>query len=288
MQLPSPRRSYGIFGVPGCYTPTREAKLAVLDDFERIAPHILPDTPTRDPVVWHANLNVDNVFVNPEDHTQIEAVIDWQSINPLPMCLSSRSPDFIGDPGPVPQDVRRLPVRFGDLSLAKRQYVRTRPMMLRRNAYQAFSQRQNPDAFRAGQYRNSRAGHLIHSKIPRVYADGEPFARDKLLKFTERWTEFLPDGPANPPMLGSLMVPGSFAAHKQELWAWREGVRVLEDMVHALAAQGIEADGKVDHQRYEEMKQKLDAMRLQFVHLHAADSDASVWKMWDDAWPFRD
>lgn len=69
----------GIFGGPGGYHPTKEAKLSVLRDFLEICPHLLPEEEKLSTgVLWHNDLHMHNIFVDSENPSQITSIIDWQ------------------------------------------------------------------------------------------------------------------------------------------------------------------------------------------------------------------
>ncbi|BDD54549.1 hypothetical protein MAP00_000159 [Monascus purpureus] len=60
--FPQALPAQGLFGGPGGYHPTKEAKLSVLQDFLKICPHIIPrDEKVLTGVIWHNDLHVDNI-----------------------------------------------------------------------------------------------------------------------------------------------------------------------------------------------------------------------------------
>ncbi|OQD75577.1 hypothetical protein PENDEC_c006G05661 [Penicillium decumbens] len=68
----------GIFGGPGCYHPSHKAKLSVLQDFLKIHHHIIPHSKgITGGIIWHNDLHTDNIFVDPDNPSQITSIIDW-------------------------------------------------------------------------------------------------------------------------------------------------------------------------------------------------------------------
>ncbi|CAG8150304.1 unnamed protein product [Penicillium nalgiovense] len=83
----------GIFGGPGGYHPTTEAKLSVLQDSLKICPHlILRNEKLCTGVIWHNDLHMHNIFVDSENPSQISSIIDWQGTPIYPMFLVCHHP----------------------------------------------------------------------------------------------------------------------------------------------------------------------------------------------------
>lgn len=51
-----------------------------------------------DPVLWHTDLHLGNIFVSPDDPTTIEGIIDWQSAHIAPLFIQARFPEFFRPP----------------------------------------------------------------------------------------------------------------------------------------------------------------------------------------------
>lgn len=98
-------RPQGIFGGPGVYHPTAEAKLQVLEDFENVAPYLLPkDSSIHVPVLWHTDLHRENIFVDPENPSKVLSIIDWQAVHTAPLFQQVHTPDFLDFEGPKPPE----------------------------------------------------------------------------------------------------------------------------------------------------------------------------------------
>ncbi|KAK2763292.1 hypothetical protein FQN54_009928 [Arachnomyces sp. PD_36] len=70
-----------------------------------------------DPVLWHTDLHLGNIFVSPDDPTSIEGIIDWQSSQISPLFIQARFPEFLKPPkGYNPgTDIPSLPDNFDKL-----------------------------------------------------------------------------------------------------------------------------------------------------------------------------
>lgn len=81
---------------PGPYTPTAAKKLAALYAYLRIVEHLIPPDPSISGCyLWHNDLHSENIFVDPENPTHITGIIDWQSVQLLPLFDHNPDPGFL-------------------------------------------------------------------------------------------------------------------------------------------------------------------------------------------------
>ena len=72
-----PRSPVTLFG-PGTYQPTRQKKLKALQWYLEVCKYILPtDESIQSPCLWHGDLHNENIFVNPDNPTEVVGIIDW-------------------------------------------------------------------------------------------------------------------------------------------------------------------------------------------------------------------
>ncbi|KFX96260.1 hypothetical protein V490_03455 [Pseudogymnoascus sp. VKM F-3557] len=50
------------------------------------------------PIIWHSDLHMGNIFVSADDPSRIVSLIDWQSISILPAFLQAQWPEFLKPP----------------------------------------------------------------------------------------------------------------------------------------------------------------------------------------------
>jgi hypothetical protein len=79
-----------------------------------------------EPVLWHTDLHMGNIYVSHDDPVKIVSLIDWQSIVVSPLFLQARFPEFL----PVDetyilgtQDFPQLPPHFAAMDAADREYA---------------------------------------------------------------------------------------------------------------------------------------------------------------------
>src|SRR5258706_14272655 len=90
-----------------------EEVLDLLDRYLQLVPAMVPPQSTHDthsPTLWHSDLHLDNIFVDPESK-QITRVIDWQSAAVLPLFYHCGVPTMFRHQGPVSNDMTVWPKR---------------------------------------------------------------------------------------------------------------------------------------------------------------------------------
>ncbi|QSS53026.1 phosphotransferase enzyme family protein [Histoplasma capsulatum var. duboisii H88] len=279
-------RPEGIFGGPRSYEPTADAKLAVLDNFEKVAPYLLPkDTSVNIPVLWHSDLHHDNIFVDSADPSKVLSIIDWQSVYLAPLFQQATTPAFLDFDGPKQMEglsVPSLPNNFGELSLVEKERAKT--LLAQQSLYKLYeiqSARQNPPVFKA--LRNaSTLGSQIISLVSQVFNDGESIVNGQLIQVAREWDQIVgKDGPSCP----LTATPAEIAAQDVNQRKWEEGVQLMEDVLEALGGSENGWQGWVSHEDYSQMKGKLSIVRKQFLD-HMAENEEER-EAWDRVWPFQ-
>ncbi|KAL0952751.1 hypothetical protein HGRIS_006980 [Hohenbuehelia grisea] len=123
---------------------SRDVHEATIRTYIETIPLILPPEEAQTPMLWHPDLNAQNIIVDPDDRPVIHSVIDWQDTAILPFFMQGTPPplvmldsdefgfqpkDGIREPDPFPED----PVAHGIdpkfISLAQREWERVRRKM---------------------------------------------------------------------------------------------------------------------------------------------------------------
>ncbi|PYH34771.1 phosphotransferase enzyme family protein [Aspergillus neoniger CBS 115656] len=95
-----PRSILGLYG-PGTYRRSRSKKIAAIEDYLRMVHFFLPtDDSISSAFLWHPDLHVANIFVNPKSLSEVVGIIDWQSSEVLPLFDHARQPYFLDYDGP--------------------------------------------------------------------------------------------------------------------------------------------------------------------------------------------
>jgi len=91
----------------------------VLNEYLKVASYLLPtDRSILSAYLWHNDLHSDNIFVNPQEPTEITCLIDWQSAHVEPLFMQAGHPSFLDFEGPKLEglDAPSLPNDFDDMN----------------------------------------------------------------------------------------------------------------------------------------------------------------------------
>ncbi|PLN83759.1 phosphotransferase family protein [Aspergillus taichungensis] len=94
---------------------------------------------SADPVLWHTDLHLGNIFVSADDPTIIHGIIDWQSAQIFPLFIQTQFPDFLRPPkNYIPgTDIPSLPDNFEELdSEEKEQAIRDKTLASQSKYYE--------------------------------------------------------------------------------------------------------------------------------------------------------
>ncbi|KAG5961934.1 hypothetical protein E4U56_003607 [Claviceps arundinis] len=86
---------------PGLYQPTREKKVAALESYLKLLKYVLPaDRSLGSSHLWHHAFHAGNIFVDPDNPSQVVGIIDWQSTDLSPLYFRRHQPRFMEHAGP--------------------------------------------------------------------------------------------------------------------------------------------------------------------------------------------
>lgn len=180
----------GLFYGPRQYQPIAAKKLSTLHNYLKVAPYTLPEnSATHASVLWHGDLNLQNIFVDPKESTRILGIIDWQSVSLFPLFTQATRPAFLEYNGPLPEtlDKVRLPENFESLNPVEQQKAKVlHQAQALHNLYLARSRQINPVVFEAIQGQKTLR-HQV-SVIPGLtIMDYEPCLNSLLRDIQKEW-----------------------------------------------------------------------------------------------------
>ncbi|KFY47423.1 hypothetical protein V496_10658 [Pseudogymnoascus sp. VKM F-4515 (FW-2607)] len=141
------------------------------------------------PMIWHSDLHMGNIFVSADDPSRIVSLIDWQSISILPAFLQAQWPEFLKPPTNYPEDFVQptLPDGFenldsGDKALATLEW----------------NQAKRAKAYEVSIFLENRSAHNAMN-VPRVFKElfvrcgevsdyGVILLRTCLIEIFQNWT----------------------------------------------------------------------------------------------------
>jgi hypothetical protein len=76
-----------------------------------------------EPVLWHSDLHMDNIFVSEQDPAKIVSIIDWQSTVVSPLFLQARFPEFLSvdEDYDLGTNIPQLPQGFDQMDALEKQ-----------------------------------------------------------------------------------------------------------------------------------------------------------------------
>ncbi|EEP77649.1 predicted protein [Uncinocarpus reesii 1704] len=280
----------GLFYGPRQYQPSPSKKLSALRNYLKVCPHVLPEDPvTHESVLWHGDLHLQNVFVNPEDPAQILGIIDWQSVSACPLFMQVTRPGLLDYSGPLPEKLARvsLPPNFDDLTPdEQRKATELHQAQTLHNLYFALTLQLNIPAFQAFQGQDT----LLHqvSVVPGLtLTDYEPCLNNLLRDVEKEWSNIVgADSDGRPLVPFPLQLSAAEVEeqkHDEELWA--HGVALMEDFIKDTGC-FKHWDGRVSHKDFDLSKKQLAEGIERFLSREARNEEER--KAWLEVLPFVD
>ena len=273
---------------PGTYQPVNEKKLKALQYYSSLIRYLLPvDESISTPSLWHPDLHTVNIFVNPNDHTEVVGFIDWQTTELAPLFNQIRQPYFLDHDGPTVCGLERprRPDNFADLDPAEQKEANA--LYIKRSlcsAYRYLLNQKYPRLYRALRFQDSPDFGLL--LVPRnMLVDGEATFLAQVVDLKKTWDE-LPGVIA----AGGPPFPFCFSdADKAQIKSDVEGV--LRGMQTMTAVQNTLGDlfpelGAVRPEHYDETKDALRQVKPQVINDFAKTEQEK--DAWEKAWPFDD
>ncbi|MCJ1308962.1 hypothetical protein MMC25_002617 [Agyrium rufum] len=190
-----------------------------LDRYIQLAPAMVPpqsSDDTHSPTLWHPDLHLDNVLVDPESK-RITRVIDWQSAVILPLFYQCGVPTMFKHRGPVSDDMTIWPERpenYHSLAPDEKEMIdNVIGSESLHKYYLAMTHNQNPRYWAALQLQDDVRTQPTRI-VQNVWKDRDVFfLRRALIRIVDRWEVLCPDsGPC----------PVSFSEQERNLFAHEE------------------------------------------------------------------
>lgn len=265
--------------------PTNKGqKLKALHCYLELIRFLLPTDQTISSAhLWHGDLHVANIFVNPSEPTEIVGLIDWQSTEISPLYFHARQPHILDYDGPsisgldrpkLPKDLEKLGVE------AKKDAETLYLQQSLCSLYNTLTHAQNPRLYAALEFQKT-ASYLLLLLARNLLVDGEASYLLQVANLEATWDTL-------PRTQGSAW-PFSFSARElQAIEADVEGAargmeamrKVRDSLGELFPEQGIV---KVGH--YEESLAALTRMKNKIIEEFANTEQER--ELWQKTWPFE-
>lgn len=258
--------------------------LDLLDRYLQLAPAMTPPQSAHDthsPTLWHPDLHLDNVFVDPESK-RITHIIDWQSASVLPLFHHSGVPTMFRHKGPVSDDMKVWPKRpenYRNLERDEREQIDNLiGSECLHKYYLAITHNRNQRHWDALQLQDSVRTQPVHL-VQNVWGERNTFFfRRALINLANRWEELCPDsGPC----------PVNFSAQELDLQAHEtENMGHISELLTLFRDNwGLPTNGSIESTRYDEVQAELTQMRSAFVAGAKNEEDRFLA---EKLWPYQD
>ncbi|TVY34687.1 Altered inheritance of mitochondria protein, mitochondrial [Lachnellula occidentalis] len=275
--------------LPGPYAPTRAKRLAALKINSQLAKYMLPTDPSLlSSNIWHSDLHAENILVNPDNPTEIAGIIDWQSIQLVPLYENAGVPPFLNYDGPEVKGTERP--AWPDTSemdgVAKASAGTLWVQMLLVACYRKWISVRIPALYRALEFRDTTFHNLLicpHNFL----LDGESFYRWTVANELEQCWPSVPRFET----YGSPAFPIKISAEERKQIeddheAVIKGVSYLRDLQGRTGLNLMSSSGLVCHSDYEYLKEILREEKQIALRDFATTEEER--KLVEEGWPFDD
>lgn len=276
---------------PGTYQPNRATKLKALDCYAKIMPYHLPTDPTMQTShLWHCDLHVENIFVNPEKPTEVVAIIDWQSTSLEPLFMRGHQPCFLDYDGPPLMGLERpsFPTNLNELDPEARRKARNLHLDQSLVAYyRLLVSRQLPPLYRAFEFQNTISYDLLFL-AQKLLVDGEAQYLAQVLDLESQWPSLsrvqAEAAHGTPPPFPLHFSPEERLKIESDLELAIIGMNSMSLIKRSVGPHRWPERGCVSHEYYDASIKALQEAKEQFIDYFAkSEKDREVWEA---CWPF--
>ena len=284
---PLPKSFLTLFG-PATYQPSHEKKTRALQFYLKlINTLLLSDESLLQPCLWHADLHIENIFVDPANPTHITSIIDWQSTEVMPLFLQFRQPFFIDFEGPQPEGLERPRLPPDLKSQTQEEQHASRQMYLKQSLvslYRTFMHKSSSMSRLCLEFQDT-PHYLFILLAPHLRLDGEATFMAQILDLAENGD----DKPENVKLRDACKyISHSLSAdEKNEIQSDLEGsLRGIELMKELKEEMGdlFPERGIVRTENYDAAKSVLAQAKKQIIDDFAKNEEERA--AWEMAWPF--
>jgi hypothetical protein len=273
-----PRQNY--------YQPNQNEELpedgiSLLEKYLTVSSYLVPqpsDRPSSINVLWHPDLHLDNIFVDP-DTCRITRIVDWQSACVAPLFYQSGVPRMCRHPGPVREGwvVPGRPEGFKSLSKDEQKQIDDDlESETIHKYYEAQVYKRAPLHWAVLQ---QPAIPILRKPVWLVTGVWENrdlfFLREALMNITAHWSEFFPNTPC--PIAFSS---DDFELHSKE----EENINGVGRMLLLFREQAVlPVDGMVDPEDYDLARENSRKFKDTFIGLAKDEEERELFR---NLWPY--
>lgn len=256
-----------------------EDGIALLKNYINVAPHLAPEESVNTNVLWHPDLHLDNIFVDPNTH-QITRIVDWQSACVAPLFYQSSVPRLCRHNGPIREGwvVPKRPEDFESLNESEQKRIDAD--LESETLHKYYEAQVCKRAPRHWAILQQRAVPIIRKPVWLVTGVWENrdlfFLRESLMELVADWEELFLDIPC----------PISFSREEVELQAKeQENINGVGHLLTLFRDQGVlPVDGMVDPKDFDIARENCRRFKDIFVGLGKDEDERELFR---NLWPYQ-
>lgn len=256
--------------------------LSLLSQYLDVASYLVPQDTEEDlKVLWHPDLHLDNVFVDPESH-KITAIIDWQSATVAPLFFQCGVPKMFQHPGPV-REGWVVPERPEDFdTLGEEEKRRIDDDLESETIHKYYEAQVYKRAPRHWSFLQQRLIPIKRKPVwlaTRVWENSDLFfLRQSLLSLAAHWDELFSDCNCPCPL---KFTEEELRLHSHE----EENMDGVGQLLALFRDQGVlPVDGMVDPEDFEAAKENSRKFKDVFVGLAKDEAEK---ELFSKLWPYQ-
>lgn len=236
---------------------------------------------THSSTLWHPDLHLDNVIVEPESK-EVTCIIDWQSSAALPFFYHCGVAKMFRHQGPVSNDMTVWPKRPENYSNLEQDEKETIDNLIKSEClhkyYLAITHNKNQRHWAAIQLQDDVQTQPIRI-VQNVWEDHDMFfLRRALMRIVDRWEDLYPDAGPCPVSFDEQEM--ALHMHEEENMGY-----VSEILTLFRDNWGLPPNGLIELAQFKEVQTELKQMRDAFVG--AADTEEDR-LLAEKLWPYQD
>ncbi|EFR05490.1 hypothetical protein MGYG_08505 [Nannizzia gypsea CBS 118893] len=273
---PLPKQTVMVCG-PGFYQPDRSKKLSAAEWYLLIFDALLPieSESITTPCLWHDDLHDENIFVDPNNPSKVTGIIDWQSVNLLPLIYHNPDPSLLA----MTAQNRKIwtALNLEEKVEAVRQFhekalfIASRKVMLKKV----------PKAYDAIEYQQTECFDLL-VLARRLFEFGEAHFHALVVELREAWAGLLAN---NTNTNHTKPFPIDLTEIETDCQKAMRGMQLMSDFKARLGPLWPDKDA-VGHEQYQATKSALLALREEII-LEFGKAEADKIEI-ARQWPFDD
>jgi hypothetical protein len=259
--------------------------LALLTQYMDAAPYLVPpptDESAMAKVLWHPDLHLDNVFVDPDSH-QITCIVDWQSACVAPLFYQSDVPRMFRHPRPVREGwvVPERPSNFDELSEEEKRIIDDD--LESETIHKYYEAQVYKRAPRHWAVLRQTAVPVLRKPVwlvSRMWENQDVFfLRQSLISLANCWDEIFRSS--------ELPCPIKFTARDLELHSKEEAnMDGIGSLLALFRDQGVlPVDGMIDPDDYEIARQNSRKFKKIFIELAKNEAER---ELYTKLWPYQE